>query len=150
MEEGEVRLWVKLTIRPPPPRKKILPKSPALLGLKHDHDSHRQNLYVVDNQFVISLRRMLYCHLCQWKIQSLYNLECYFLLFCQGYVQQKEVNQFLIYQEGEFLHYLNGVLNLGLFIRILCYGKHQTRKGKTLFLYLFVCFKDFSEKNIND
>ena len=66
---------------------------------------------------------MLYCHLCQWKIQSLYNLEFYFLLFCQGYIQQKEVHQFLIYRERDFLHYLNGVLNLGLGSRILCYGK---------------------------
>ena len=66
---------------------------------------------------------MLYHPLCQWKIQSLYNLQFNFLLFCQGYIQQKEVHQFLIYQERDFLHYLNGILNLGLCSWILCYGK---------------------------
>ena len=67
-------------------------------------------------QYVVS-------HLCQWKIKSLYNLKFYFLLFCQDYNQQMEVHQFLIYWEREFLQYLNGVLNLGLCSRILCYGK---------------------------
>ena len=66
---------------------------------------------------------MLYHHLGQWKIQSYYDLKFYFLMFCEGYMQQKEVHQFLIYQERDFLHYLNGVLNLGLCSRIFCYRK---------------------------
>ena len=66
---------------------------------------------------------MLYRHLCLWRIQSPYNLEFYFLLFRQGYMQQREVHQFLIYQERDFLHYLNGVLNFGLCSPIFCYGK---------------------------
>ena len=67
---------------------------------------------------------MLYCHLCQWKIQSLYNLKFSFLLFCQDYMQHTEVHQFLIYRERDLLQYLNEVLNLGLCSRILCYGKN--------------------------
>ena len=65
---------------------------------------------------------MLYHHLCQWKIQSLYNEELYLLFFCQGYVQQ-DVHQFLIYWERDFLHYLNGELNLGVCSRIINDGK---------------------------
>ena len=52
---------------------------------------------------------MFYHHLGQWKIQSLYDLKFYFLMFCQGYMQQKEVHQFLIYQERDFLHYLRSI-----------------------------------------
>ena len=65
---------------------------------------------------------MLYCHLCQWKIQSLYNSKSY-LLFCQNSIQQAEVHRFLIYQERDFLQNLNEVSNLGLCSRILCYEK---------------------------
>ena len=67
---------------------------------------------------------MLYRRLCQWKIQPLYNLKLYFLLFSQDYIQQAEVHQFLIYLEKDFLQYLNEVLNLGLSSRILCCGKN--------------------------
>ena len=49
-------------------------------------------------------------------------------------MQQKEVHQCLIYQERDFLHYLDGVLNLSLFSRILCYGKNnEILKGGCLF-----------------
>ena len=53
---------------------------------------------------------MLYRHLNQWKIQSIYDLEFYFLLFYQGYIQQKESRPFLFYRERDFLHYLNRIL----------------------------------------
>ena len=56
----------------------------------------------------------VYYHLCQWEIQSLYNLEFYFLWFRQGYIKQKQVHQFLTYKERDFLYYLNGESNLGL------------------------------------
>ena len=39
--------------------------------LKHGHTYHRQNLYVTDNHILLCLCRILYRHLCQWKIQSL-------------------------------------------------------------------------------
>ena len=35
-------------------------------------------------------------------------------MFYQGYIQPTEVHQFLICRERYFLHYLNGVMNLGL------------------------------------
>ena len=89
---------------------------------------------------------MLYRHLCQWKIQSLYNLKFY-LFFCQDYIQQTEVHQFLIYRERDFLQYLNGVLNLGLCGRILCYEKKlKLEREDTFNLYLYVCCKHFSQK----
>ena len=89
---------------------------------------------------------MLYRHLCQCKIQYLYNLEFCFLLFCQGYMQQNEAHEFLIYRGRDLLHYLNGELNLGLCSRSLCYREQRNRKGRTVFMYLFVCFKNFSRK----
>ena len=88
---------------------------------------------------------MLYRHFCQQKIQSLYDLKFYFL-FCQDYIQQTEVHQFLIYRERVFLQCLNGVLNLGLCSQILCYEKNRNCKRRTLFLYFFLCYKHFSQK----
>ena len=99
---------------------------------------------VVENHILLCLCRMLYRHLCQWKIQSFYNLKFYFLLFWQ------EVHQCLIYRERDFLQDLKGVLNLGLCSPIFCYGKTPESKGMTLFLYLFVCCKNLSQNNINN
>ena len=96
----------------------IILRSPV----KHGHNSHRQNLYVVDNHILLCLCGMLYRQLCQWKIESLYNLEFYFLLFFQSYIQQKEVHQFSIYREKDFLHYLNEVLNLVLLLLLILYS----------------------------
>ena len=49
-------------------------------------------------------------------------------------MQQREVHQCLIYQERDFLHYLDGVLNLSLFSRIPRYGKdNEILKGGCLF-----------------
>ena len=50
----------------------------------------------------------------------------YFILFCQGCMQQKEVHQFLIYWEVGFLHFLNGILNLGVSSLVLFYEKAPT------------------------
>ena len=82
---------------------------------------------------------MLYRHLYQWKIQSLYNLKVYFLLFSQGFIQTDR-GQFLIYRERDFLHYLNGVLNLGLTSRILCYGKTPKFQREDAFSVHFCLF----------
>ena len=76
----------------------LILKSP----LKHGHDSHQQNPYIVDNHFVVCLCRMLYRHLCKWKIQSPYNLEFYFLLFWQDYIQQKEGGFFTLGRKNIF------------------------------------------------
>ena len=43
-------------------------------------------------------------------------------------------------------YYLNEELNIDLLSRILFYGKIPNRKGSMFFLYLFVCFKHFSQK----
>ena len=83
---------------------------------------------------------MLYRYLCQWKIQPIYNLESYFLQFCQGYIQQQKVHQFLIYRERDSLHYLNEVLNLGLYSRILYYGKTAKLKREDAFSVPFYLF----------
>ena len=80
-------------------------------SLKHGHDSHRQNFYVVDNHILLCLCRMLYRHLNQWKIQSIYRLEFYFVLFYQGYIQQNDSRPFLFYWERDFLPYLNRILS---------------------------------------
>ena len=41
-------------------------------------------------------------------------------------MQQKEVHQFLIYREVGFLHFLNGILNLGVSSLVLFYEKAPT------------------------
>ena len=53
------------------------------------------------DKIFMCLCHILYRHLRQWKIHSLDNLELY-LLFCLGYIQQKELHQFLIYRERDF------------------------------------------------
>lgn len=80
--------------------------------MKHDHDSHRENTYVVDNHILLCLCRMWYHNLCQLKIQFLCNLKLYFLLFFQDCMQQTDDHYFLIYWERDILQDLNGVFNL--------------------------------------
>ena len=71
--------------------------------LRSGHDSHRQSFYAGDDHIILCLCRMVYRHFFQWKIQSLYTLEFYFLLFCQGYIEQKEFQQILIYRKIDTL-----------------------------------------------
>ena len=107
--------------------------------LKHGHDSHRQNPYILDNHIVQCLCRVLYRHLCKWKVQSIYNLEFYFLLFWQNYIQQKEGGSSIFNLLGKnFLRYLNRERNLALYSQIFRYGKiPNLQREKTLSVPFF-------------
>ena len=74
------------------------------------HDSHRQNLYVVDNHILLCLCRILY-------------RPFYFSLFCQDYIQQKD-----------------RFFALGLCTRIICYGKIQRWQSEDAFFIPFCLF----------
>ena len=68
-------------------------------------------------------------------------------MFYQGYIQPMEVHQFLICRERYFLHYLNGVMNLGLTVAesFVTENKEIANRGR-FFCTFFGCFNHFSKK----
>ena len=86
------------------------------------------------------------CSACNIQIQSLYNLEFYFLLFCQGYTTERSSSIFNLLGKMFFTLSKWRIELRFMQLNPLLWKNTKIAKGRCFFLYLFVCFKCFSKK----